>query len=280
MKKFIPAVIISISLALVLLAFGCGNAGNISEGERSQLILATTTSVLDSGILDELVARFEKDHPYRIKSIAVGSGAALLMARQGEADVTLTHEPRAEQEFMDAGYGESKCEIMYNDFIIVGPSDDPAAASQAADARDAFERIAASGSPFLSRGDASGTNAMELSVWQRAGITPGGDWYRESGQGMGYTLRMADSGRAYTLSDRATFIVLRNALDLEIILEGDPELTNHYSCVITNPTRFPGINYQGARGFRDFLLQPDTQRFIDGFGIDTYREHLFYAVNP
>lgn len=273
-------VIITIYLAIAGLVSGCGKANEVPDSERGQLILATTTSVLDSGILDELIARFERDHPYRIRAISVGSGAALLMARQGEADVTLTHEPRAEQEFMDAGYGQSRREIMYNDFIIVGPAGDPAGAGQSAGASEAFKRIKESGSPFLSRGDASGTNAMELSVWQRAGIEPGGEWYRESGQGMGYTLRIADSQGAYTLTDRATFIVLEDALELHVILEGDPNLINHYSCIVTSPERFPGINYQGALEFSDFLLEPATQRFIAEFGRDTYHQQLFYAVNP
>ena len=278
MKKLLSLVIITIVLAVAIAVAGCGS-GNIAEAQRSQLILATTTSVLDSGILDELITRFEKDHPYRVKSIAVGSGAALLMARQGEADVTLTHEPKAEQEFMEAGYGESRCEIMYNDFIIVGPRDDPAGAVHCGEAREAVRCIATSASAFLSRGDASGTNAMELSIWQAADIKPAGGWYQESGQGMGYTLRVADSQHAYTLSDRATFIVLRGSLDLDVIVEGAPALTNHYSCIVTNPERFPGINYQGALDFRDFLLEPETQRFIDGFGLDTYHEHLFFAAS-
>jgi tungstate transport system substrate-binding protein len=280
MRKSLLVGFFSICLVLGVLLAGCGGGGGIAESDRSELILATTTSVLDSGILDELVARFEKDHPYRVKSIAVGSGAALLMARQGEADVTLTHEPAAEQEFMDAGFGESRREIMYNDFIIVGPAEDPAGAAQGTDACGAFERISGTGSIFLSRGDASGTNAMELSIWEKTGIEPGGDWYRESGQGMGYTLRVADSEGAYTLSDRATFIVLQDSLKLVIIQEGDPDLTNHYSCIITNPDKFPDINYQGAQDFRDFLLEPATQDFIDGFGIDKYHQHLFYAINP
>jgi tungstate transport system substrate-binding protein len=255
---------------------GCGSS-SIPKEDRSELILATTTSVLDSGLLDVLVERFEKKYPYRIKAIAVGSGAALLMARQGEADVTITHEPRAEGEFMDAGYGESRREVMYNDFIIVGPADDPAGIKGMGDAAVAFTRISETAQPFVSRGDASGTNAMEISVWERAGIQPAGDWYKESGQGMGYTLRTADEEGAYTITDRATFIVLDEALDLEIMVEGDPGLLNVYSVIVTNPEVFPDTNIQGARDLQDFLFEPETQELIRDFGLDTYDQHLFYV---
>ena len=255
---------------------GCGSSA-IPDEDRSELILATTTSVLDSGLLDVLVERFEEKYPYRVKAIAVGSGAALLMARQGEADVTITHEPRAEKEFMDAGYGESRREVMYNDFIIVGPAADPAGIKGVGDAVEAFTRISASGLPFVSRGDASGTHAMEMSVWERAGIQPAGDWYMESGQGMGYTLRTADEEGAYTITDRATFIVLDEALDLEIMVEGDPGLLNVYSVIVTDPEVYPDTNIQGARDLQAFLFEPGTQELIGDFGVDTYGQHLFYV---
>jgi tungstate transport system substrate-binding protein len=275
-RKALAAV--AVFLAAVLLAgsfCGCGSSG-IPEEERSELILATTTSVLDSGLLDALVARFEAEYPYRIKAIAVGSGAALLMARQGEADVTVTHEPKAEKEFMEAGYGESRREIMYNDFIVVGPSSDPAGIKGMEDATGAFALISESEQPFVSRGDASGTHAMELSIWERAGIQPSGEWYRESGQGMGYTLRIAEDEGAYTLTDRATFIVLDEALDLEIMVEGDAQLLNVYAVIVTNPDVYTDTNIQGARDFEAFLFEEDTQAFIADFGVDEYDQHLFY----
>jgi tungstate transport system substrate-binding protein len=279
-----PAASAAVILAGILLALvmsaaalcGCGSSG-IPEEERGELILATTTSVLDSGLLDVLVERFEAEYPYRVKAIAVGSGAALLMARQGEADVTVTHEPKAEKEFMEAGFGESRSEIMYNDFIIVGPSGDPAGIGGMQDAEEAFTRISESRQPFVSRGDASGTHAMEMSMWEQAGIQPTGDWYTESGQGMGYTLRIADDESAYTLTDRATFIVLDDALDLEVMVEGDERLLNIYSVIVTNPAVFADTNIQGARDFETFLFEPATQEFIDGFGVDTYGRHLFYV---
>jgi len=274
----LSALLLTALLAAAALAwgfYGCGSSA-IPEEDRSELILATTTSVLDSGLLDVLVLRFEKEYPYRVKAVAVGSGAALLMARQGEADVTITHEPKAEKDFMEAGYGESRLEVMFNDFIVVGPSSDPAGIGGMEDAARAFTRINESGSSFISRGDASGTHAMELSVWERAGIRPGGDRYRESGQGMGYTLRVAEDESAYTLTDRATFIVLDEALDLEVMVEGDPGLLNVYSVIVTNPSMFPDTNIQGARDFEAFLFSETTQDLIDGFGVDEYGRHLFF----
>ncbi len=276
---------LGIALALLaclpaLLLAGCGRTGP-AEAERTPLILATTTSVLDSGLLDELVPRFEKEFPYRVKSVAVGSGAALLMARQGEADVALTHEPVAERDFMQGGYGESIVEVMHNDFILVGPPDDPAGVKGMTGAAEAFSRLAQQGQPFVSRGDASGTNSMELSVWAQANITPAGSWYSSSGQGMGYTLRIAEENRAYTLSDRATFIVLEGALDLGVMVEGDPTLTNRYSVTVVNPEKFPKVNVEGARAFASFLERADIQDLIAGFGWDRYRQHLFYpSIEP
>jgi tungstate transport system substrate-binding protein len=266
-------------LAAVIFAwgiYGCSSS-DMPEGERSELILGTTTSVLDSGLLDALIEHFEAEYPYRVKAIAVGSGAALLMARQGEADVTITHEPRAEREFMEAGYGESRREVMYNDFIVAGPPDDPAGIGGMDDAAEAFARIAASGESFVSRGDASGTHAMEMSIWERAGIQPSGDWYRESGQGMGYTLRIAEEEGAYALTDRAIYIVLDEALDLEVMVEGDASLMNVYSVIVSNPVAFPDINIQGARDFERFMFEAGTQELVREFGLDLYGRHLFYV---
>ncbi len=279
MRRLGIALLLAAWLPAVLLA-GCGRGGP-SEAERRPLILATTTSVLDSGLLDELIPRFEKEFPYRVKSVAVGSGAALLMARQGEADVALTHEPVAERDFMQGGFGESIVEVMHNDFVLVGPPDDPAGVMGMTGAAEAFSRLAQRGQPFVSRGDASGTNSMELSVWAQASISPSGSWYSSSGQGMGYTLRIADENQAYTLSDRATFIVLENALDLSVMVEGDPTLTNRYSVTVVNPQKFPQVNVDGARAFASFLQRADMQKFIAGFAWDRYQQHLFYpSVTP
>lgn len=255
------------------LGCGCGGRGG---GQITDLTLATTTSAQDSGVLDEFVERFEEDYPYRVKAVAVGSGAALFMGRNGDADVLLTHEPKAEREFMEAGYGESATKIMHNDFIIVGPRKDPARISGLTDAVEAAKRIVSSGSVFVSRGDASGTNAMELSIWEAAGVRPQGKKYVETGQGMGETLRIADEMSVYTLTDRATFIVMEESLSLKIMVEGDKRLLNQYSLIIPNPELHPKINYRGAKAFLHFLSKPQTKRFIKDFGWERYHKHLFY----
>jgi tungstate transport system substrate-binding protein len=276
LRRLRPEVLVLLMVVLLAAVAGCGGSGP-SAGGRKTLILATTTSAEDSGILDEFVKRFEKVQPYRLKAVAVGSGSALFMGRNGDADVMLTHEPRAEREFMQAGYGESSGKVMHNDFIIVGPAGDPAGIAGLKDAGEAFRRIAASGSTFVSRGDASGTNAMELSVWDGLGIKPSGNaWYIESGQGMGETIRIADQKNAYTLVDRATFIVMEKGLGLKMLVQGDPRLVNQYSVTVVNPSRAPRVNHQGAVAFSEFLRSAKTRKFIAGFGWDRYRQHLFY----
>lgn len=263
----------TILFLLVLAGAGCGSQGSAS---RSRLVLATTTSAQDSGILDEFVKRFEKKYPYDVKAVAVGSGAALFMGMNGDADVMLTHEPKAEKEFMEAGCGESIQKVMHNDFIIVGPPSDPAGIKGLKDAAGAAKLIASSGSPFASRGDASGTNAMEMSVWERAGVQPAAPWYFETGQGMGETLRIANDRNAYTLTDRATFIVMKPWLSSEIMVEGDGSLVNQYSVAVVDPKMFPRVNIAGARDFKAFLLSDDTKKLIADFGWREYHEHLFY----
>jgi tungstate transport system substrate-binding protein len=265
-----------IALSLVLAAVcGCGS-GEGESVQRSEFVLATTTSVQDSGILDGFVSRFEKENPYRVKAVAVGSGAALFMGMNGDATVILTHEPVAEKEFEDGGYAESQSKVMHNDFIIVGPKDDPAGIKGMEDPVEAFRRIAEKQCTFVSRGDASGTHAMETSIWERAGIQPQGDWYVESGQGMGICLRMAQEKEAYTLTDRATFIVLQEALGMDTMVEGDPSLLNQYTVSVINPEKFPGIELDGARAFAEFLQSEQTKKYIETFGWDEYHQHLFY----
>lgn len=275
--KALPAFSLLLLILTAALVPGCGSGtSGIKPEDRSALVLATTTSVQDSMILDEFVERFENEYPYTIKAVAVGSGAALFMGMNGDADVLITHEPKAEKDFMDGGYGESIDKVMYNDFIIIGPPDDPAGIKGMEDPVEAVKQIVESGSAFVSRGDASGTNAMELSLWERAGVTPGGDRYIETGQPMAATIRVAEAKEAYTLTDRATFIVLENALDMEIMVEGDPSLKNQYSVTVVNPKLHPGINHKGAVAFRDYLLKPETKKLIEEYGWDEYHKHLFY----
>lgn len=240
-----------------------------------EIILATTTSIQDTGLLDVLIPLFEAQNPYRVKTIAVGSGQALKMGEDGNADVLLVHSPEAEKAFMEAGFGLERLLVMHNDFVLVGPENDPAGAAQADSAARALYRIASIGLPFISRGDDSGTHKMELSLWQKAGIQPGGDWYQETGQGMVATLKVASERQAYTLSDRGTYLANREQLDLIVVFEGDPALLNIYHVITVNPAGRPWVNLQGARAFAAFLVAPTTQTFIGQFGVDRFGQPLF-----
>jgi tungstate transport system substrate-binding protein len=210
-----------------------------------------------------------------LKPIAVGSGAALELGERGEADVLLVHSPVTEEEFMAAGYGIERRTVMFNDFVLVGPADDPAGVAAASSASDAMSRIAAAQAPFVSRGDDSGTHALERRLWEAAGITPEGDWYTESGTGMGDTLNITAERGAYTLSDRGTYLALRDRLGLEVLLEGDPALLNVYHVILVNPANGRDIDTAAGRAFLEFLLAPQTQVTIGEFGVDEFGEPLF-----
>jgi tungstate transport system substrate-binding protein len=239
------------------------------------IILATTTSTQDSGLLDVLVPAFEKQSGYTVKVVAVGSGQALKMGEEGNADVLLVHSPSAEKTFMDSGFGSERHLVMHNDFVIVGPTADPAGIKGNGSAVEAFNKIAAATAPFISRGDNSGTNTMELSLWKKAGITPEGSWYQESGQGMGATLKIASEKGAYTLTDRATYLANKASLGLDILVEGDKTLLNVYHVILVNPSKWPKINVAGARTFADYLVSPEGQKLIGDFGKDKYSQPLF-----
>ena len=241
-----------------------------------EIILATTTSTRDSGLLDVLLPLFEKESGYTVKMIAVGSGAALALGQQGNADVLLVHSPAAEKTYMDGGFGKERLLVMHNDFVIVGPKDDPAKISGSANSADAFKAIAAAKAAFVSRDDASGTNTKELSIWKTAGITPAGDWYLKSGQGMGDTLRIASEKGAYTLTDRATWLSLKDSLDLTILYQGEKSLLNIYHVITVNPDILTNINYTGAKAFADWMVSAETQKVIAAYGVDKYGEQLFF----
>jgi tungstate transport system substrate-binding protein len=243
--------------------------------KNPDLILATTTSTQDSGLLDEMIPVFEKDTGYKVKTVAVGSGAALQMGQEGNADVLLVHSPSAEKTFMDGGFGIDRRLVMHNDFIIVGPAADPAAIKGTATAVEAFTKIANAQSPFISRGDKSGTNTMELNLWKKASITPEGEWYVESGQGMGATLTIASEKGAYTLTDRATFLANKATYSLEILVEGDNALLNVYHVISVNPEKWPKVNKDGAKAFADFFTSKKGQDMIAKFGVEKYGQTLF-----
>ncbi len=241
-----------------------------------EIILATTTSTQDSGLLDALVPMFEQESGYTVKTVAVGTGQALKMGEEGNADILLVHSPKAEEAFMQAGFGLERHLIMHNDFVLAGPAADPAGIRNAASTTQALIQIANAAAPFVSRGDDSGTHKMERSLWEAAGSPPLGGWYIESGQGMGATLRIASEKQAYTLTDRATYLANRATLQLEVLLEGDPSLLNIYHVIVVNPEKWPQVNLSGARAFAEFLLAPETQALIGQFGVSEYGQPLFF----
>ncbi len=236
------------------------------------MILATTTSTQDSGLLDELLPLFEDESGCSVKTVAVGSGEAIELGEKGDADVLLVHSPEAEEEFMQGGHGTSRKAVMHNDFIVVGPADDPAKVKDAGSAAAAFKLISKAEAPFASRADESGTNTKELALWDAAGIKPAGSWYIETGQGMGETLTIADQKGAYTLSDRGTFLATDN-LDIKLLLEGGKDLLNPYHVIVVKGDQ---VNQACAQEFSDWMISPETQRRIGSFGVAEYGEPLFF----
>ena len=266
------AAALALGLAAVLVLSACGSDDAPDLGE--ELILATTTSLNDSGLLDELVPIFEAETGLNVKVIAVGTGAALRMGEEGNADALLVHAPDSERELLAAGHVASRELVAYNDFVIVGPATDPAGISGTSDASAALSAIAAAGAPFASRGDDSGTHKKELALWAAAGIEPMGDWYLEIGQGMSATLTVADQRNAYVLTDRGTYLSLRNRLQLVVAVEGDARLLNYYS-VLTVAERKGGINAAGARAWADFIRRPGIQTRIGNYRRQEYGRPLF-----
>lgn len=242
------------------------------------IILATTTSTQDSGLLDLLVPLFQKKTGYVVKTIAVGTGQALAMGRRGDADVLLVHAPTEEKKFVADGHGIKRWPFIYNDFLLVGPASDPARISRATSAAEALRKIATSQALFLSRGDNSGTYLMEKRLWVDAGGEPAGVWYQQSGQGMGQTLMIASEKNAYTLTDRGTYLALKKRIELSILFEGDPGLFNTYGLIQVNPRKSSRINSVGAQALIDFMLSPDTLNRIKTFGLEKYGEPLFHLI--
>jgi len=248
-----------------------GSGGSESgDGSTQELTLATTTSTYDTGLLDALNPVFEEKFNARVKTISQGTGAAIETARNGDADVILVHARGAEDEFLQDGYGVNRRDVMFNDFVVVGPADDPAGISGMESATDAFATIADAEATFVSRGDDSGTNKKELLIWEAAGVEPSGTWYREIGKGMGDTLVQADQSGAYTLSDRGTFLATRDNIDLEIQVQGPLKggptiLKNPYGVIPVNPAKYPDVNYSLAMAYAGFLTSPEGQEIISNY---------------
>ncbi len=241
-----------------------------------RLVLATTTSTQDSGLLDVILPDFEAQAGVPVDVIAVGSGQAMKLGEDGNADVLLVHSPKAEQAFMDAGHGTRKDAVMYNDFVILGPADDPAAIRGMTSAADALALLASTGSTFISRGDDSGTHAKEKTLWAAAAIEPAGDWYVSAGQGMGAVLTMANEQQAYTLSDRSTYLARTlEGTDLEVLVEGDSALFNPYSVITVDPAKNPNIQADLATQFADWIISVPAQELIAQFGVDKFGQGLF-----
>jgi len=262
-----------IILALVLA--GCDGANN----QRATLTLATTTSTRDSGLLDVLVPMFEQQTGIEVKVVAVGSGQALELGRRGDADVLLTHAPAAEAEFMSDGFGHERHPVMYNDFVLVGPDSDPAKIGGETSVTEALRRIAARRSPFVSRGDDSGTHMKERAIWKQVGLDPHpqADWYVQAGAGMAAVLRMASQKGAYTLSDRATFLAQGKGSGLTIVSQGDPLLQNQYSVIVVDAQPPRHSQRAAARRFAEFLLSREARRAIGRFGVEPFGQPLFFV---
>ena len=262
-------------IALILLTgilLGCS-----SQPIQFELILATTTSTQDSGLLDVLIPLFETESGYKVQTVAVGSGQAMKMGEEGNADVLLVHAPASEVTFMENGSGKDRALVMHNDFVIVGPPADPAGI-MGKPVVDALKLISAGAETFISRGDDSGTHKAELALWKKAEVdlkatTPA--WYLESGQGMGATLTIASEKNAYTLTDRATYLTNKSNLQLRILVEGDNALLNVYHVISVNPDKWPKANYDGALAFMEFITSSSTQEIIAQFGVDKYGQQLF-----
>ena len=245
--------------------------GQEEQGEATVdefIILATTTSTYDSGLLDFLLPVFTEKYGTEVRIVSQGTGQALETGKRGDADVLLVHDRASELQLVEEGYFTDRQDVMYNDFIIVGPAADPAGLKGIGSVTEAFSAIASGGHTFVSRGDDSGTHRKELSFWETAGIDITGDWYQSVGKGMGDTLRMANEMEGYTLTDRATYLSLKGSLELEIVLEGDPVLFNQYGIMAVNPEKHPHVKYESAKRLIDFMVSPEGQELIASFQIE------------
>lgn len=279
MRKYI------IGCLMVMLAVfytGCSSAP-VKQAENSgqskgntEMILATTTSTQDSGLLDVLLPVFEQKTGYKVKTIAVGTGQALAMGEKGEADVLLVHAPDAEKKVLASGAAINRLLVMHNDFVIVGPTSD-VAQIKGKTTMEALTAIAKSGALFVSRADDSGTDKMEKNLWKKVGIKPASPWYLEAGAGMGQTLKIADEKKGYTLTDRATYLAQKKNISLQVVVEGDATLLNIYHVMAVNPEKFSKVNQQAAKAFSDFLLSTEGQSLIAAYGKDKFGQPLFFA---
>ncbi len=253
-----PFVILGVTIMFIF-------AAAVVSGAETRLRMSTTTSTEASGLLSVLLPPFEKANNVEVDVIAVGTGKALKLGENGDVDVVFVHARNAEDKFVNEGYGVDRKDVMYNDFVIIGPKDDPAKVSEAKTAVDAFKRIADAKTDFISRGDDSGTDKKEKQLWKKAGITPEGKWYIEAGQGMGPVLQMAFDKKGYALADRGTYIAYQDKIDSRIVFEGDKALFNPYGVIAVNPKKHPNVNYDLAKKFIAFVTGPEGQKIIGDY---------------
>ncbi len=275
--SFIIALLVIFMMTAVV---GCGQQESTppdkqAAPELKPLKLATTTSTDDSGLLDYLLPEFQKDTNYKVEVIAVGTGQAIEMGEAGDVDVILVHSRAAEDKFIEDGFGVDRRDVMYNDYLVIGPAEDPAGIKGTSDALAAFKAMAEKQTVFISRGDDSGTHKKELSIWKKAETEPAGEWYIEAGQGMGDTFMMANEKKAYTLIDRATYLALKDKYQLEPIVEGDEALFNPYGVIPLNPEKFPNRDFEGATAFAEWLTSEKGQQMIGEFGVEKFGQALF-----
>jgi len=275
MKRFGKIGVVAAAVLFIACIFYVAPESVVAK--QKNVILATTTSTQDTGLLDVLIPIFEKKTGYFVKTISVGSGQAMAMGKKGEADVLLVHSQDAEKKLVAEGYGVNRRLVMHNDYIIIGPPSDPAGIKGLKSGTEAFKKIAEAQSVFMSRGDNSGTNAKEKAVWKSAGINPEGQkWYQQTGLGMGQTISVAAEKKAYTLADRGTYLALKKNLGMDILVEGDAILLNIYHVIEVNPDKWPKVNAAGAKAFADFMVSRQVQKIIKTFGEDKYGSPLFF----
>lgn len=269
---------IAIGALITFLGLLVATDGHAADAASRNVILSTTTSTQDSGLLDVLVPPFEKQSGYSVKTISVGTGQSLELAAKGDADVALVHAPSLERKYLADGKLHNRRLVMYNDFVIIGPKDDPAKIAKLNSAGAALKAIERASAPFISRGDNSGTHNLEKSLWKAAGIQPQGSWYIESGQGMAATLGIAQERTAYTVTDRGTYLALQRRVTLPILVEGDRTLLNIYSVLEVNPGNGRRVNVVGGKAFADFMVSDQAQKLIKSFGVEKFGQPLFVPV--
>lgn len=277
-KKLLTSALAVLTAVSITACSGNTDKKDSKQANQKDLILATTTSTQDSGLLDYLLPEFTKDTGIKVKTIAVGTGKAIKMGEEGEADVLLVHDTKSENKFVKDGNSKERHDVMYNDFVIVGPKEDPLKLKDIKGenkTEDALKKIKENQSTFISRADDSGTNKKELKLWEALNVDPEGVWYVESGAGMGDVLKMASEKQAYTLTDRGTYLSMKDKLNLDVVVENDKDLKNQYGVMCVNPDKFKGVNNKEAEEFEEWILSPKVQKEIEGFKKEEYGQSLF-----